>query len=146
MKLPWVSRDTHAQAQTAASLWEQAARLNEANAKQALDQAQRWQALYEASQASRESDMVRAEARYADLMSSYRMLRMKGFEPPPPEQVVGPVAPVDIVLAAVNAHAPDAKTRKMMLRQVEIDRGMQLTDVEIIQRIQRGNRPAEEIA
>ncbi len=96
--------------------------------------------------ARHEKDIVRAESRYADLMVSYRMLRLQGFTPPPAEPVASPAEKPDPVLAAVNAAAKDAKTRTLMLRQVEIDRNADLTDVEIIQRIQRGNRPAEEIA
>lgn len=92
-----------------------------------------------------EQEMVRAETRYADLMVSYRMLRLQGFTPAPAEPVAREVEKPDPVLAAINAVARDSKTRAAAIRQVEIDRAAKLTDVEIIQRIQRGNRPAEEI-
>lgn len=106
--------------------------------------------LYEAGAASRaesdrhERDMVRSEARYAELMASYRMLKLQGAHEP----VAIPTLPepkVDPVMAAVNAKAPDAKTRASMLRQVERDRKAELSDEEIIMRINRGNRPAEEV-
>lgn len=91
-----------------------------------------------------EREAIRSEARYADLMVSYRMLRLQGFTPAPAEPVARPEEKPDPVMAAINAVARDAKTRAAAIRQVEIDRAAKLTDVEIIQRIHRGNRPAEE--
>lgn len=89
-----------------------------------------------------EREAIRAETRYADLMVSYRMLRLQGHTPAPEPVAVVPEKP-DPILVAINSVARDAKTRAAAIRQAQIDKDAGLTPVEIIQRIQRGNRPAE---
>lgn len=98
----------------------------------------------DAERSAHERDMVRSEVRYAELMASFLSLRLQGATEPTPAPVVKPVK-VDPVLQAIDAKAPDAKTRAQMLRQVAIDRKADLPEAEIVARIHRGNRPAEDV-
>lgn len=87
--------------------------------------------------------LIESERRYSELMASYRMLRVQGHAEPAPSPVLPTTPPVDPVLSAINRMAPDARTRASMLRQVSIDRRNELSDEEIIRRIEHGSRPAE---
>lgn len=97
------------------------------------------------AEARHEREMIASEARYSELMASYRMLRLQGAQVQQAEPSMTIEAP-DPVLAAVNAKAPDIRTRASMLAQVAIDRSNGVPDPEIILRITRGSRPAEDLA
>ena len=104
------------------------------------------QALAQLEHFTKESE--RAEARYADLMASYRLLKLQGFvEQPIPRGTSHGEGKIDPIQAAINRAARgDPALKRQMLAQLEIDRAAKLNDVEILQRIERGNRPAEEMA
>lgn len=89
------------------------------------------------------AQMLRREN--ADLLGKYHQLKLQGFASPGPVQPIDPPA-VDPVMQAVNSATAgrDAKVRAMALRQVATDRQAELSDEEIIMRIQRGNRVEEE--
>lgn len=86
------------------------------------------------------------ETRYADLLGKYHELKLAGAKPKEPEPVIERT-PIDPVTEAVNAASAgmDGKVRVAMLRQVAVDRNAGLSTMDIIARIQRGNRPAEEV-
>lgn len=98
------------------------------------------------TEARHEREMLASEARYAELMASYRLLRLQGAQIEPPKPTMGEAPAPDPVLAAVNAKAPDIRTRATMLEQVAKDRAGGVPDPEIILRINRGSRPAEDLA
>ena len=104
-------------------------------------------AVLKETEARHEREMVRAETRYADLMASYRTLRLQGHVEATPVPTVEPPK-IDPVIQAVNAASAglDGRVRAAMLRQVAIDRKADLSDEAIIDRIRRGNRPAEEFS
>ncbi len=85
--------------------------------------------------------------RYDDLLARYHMLKLQGFAEPTPQPTIT-TPTVDPVTQAVNAACAgkDSKVRGAMLNQVALFRVAKLSDDEIIARIQRGNRPADEIA
>lgn len=76
----------------------------------------------------------------------YHALKLQGASEPEPPRVVERTV-VDPVIAAVNiACVGKEQARKGMLVQVARDREAELSDQDIILRIQRGNRPQEEVA
>lgn len=85
--------------------------------------------------------------RYDDLLARYHMLKLQGFAEPAPQPVPFPRQAIDPITAAVNTASAgkDPEIRAAMMMQVGRDRNAGLKDDEIIRRIQRGNRPAEEV-
>lgn len=130
MRLPWVSRDAHERAVS-----------NERNEVTSYIRD------FTKSLAAAERAMVASEARYAELLTRYHALKLQGFAAPAPEPVPPPVTTPDPVLTAVNqaSAGKDPRVRSAMLAQVAIDRKAELDDERIILRIQRGNRPGEEL-
>ena len=150
MRFPWVLRSTLDREMDQRRMYRDAneelkkqhARMEEAFARENTVAAR----FMERMAADHEKQMVASETRYADLMASYRLLILNGAKPKPAEPTSTPIEKPDPVQAAINARAPAAKTRKLMEAQVRLDRSMDLTDPEIIARIERGNRPAEDFA
>lgn len=97
-------------------------------------------------EAKAERDLVASEARYSELMTRFVQLTLQGFTAPAPIPTM-PVVTLDPVQEAVNAACAgkDPKVRAQMLRQIAIDRDAKLAPEDIILRIQRGNRPAEDV-
>ncbi len=73
---------------------------------------------------------------YDDLLARYHMLKLQGFAEPTPQPTITRI----IATFALRI------IRGAMLNQVALFRVAKLSDDEIIARIQRGNRPADEIA
>lgn len=88
----------------------------------------------------------RAEQLYDDLLARYHALKLQGATTPEPERTI-PAKPIDPVLSAINdaSAGKDAKVRVGMIRQAAVDKEAGLKPEDIILRIQRGNRPAEEV-
>lgn len=131
MKLPWVSRLAFEQACALAETCRVAAEHWEQHATRIAERAT--------------ADLERADQRYTDLLSRYHMLKLQGAHeapPPPPMKLVTP----DPILKAIADRAPDERTRKAMLAQVEIDKAAGLSAPEIVARIYAGNRPAADVA
>lgn len=86
-------------------------------------------------------------AQYAALLARYHALKLQGAATPEPERVI-PAKPIDLVLSAINdaSAGKDAKVRVGMIRQAAVDKEAGLKETDIILRIQRGNRPAEEVS
>lgn len=156
MKLPFVARLEHERALHDVEYWKQetshlagnlsrSAEMVDSLTKQldALKAALLKQmALLEASDARHERDVVRSEARYADMASRYHMLKLQGATLPPVP--VSVQVEQDPVTAAVNAACIGNRAlRAQMLRQVERDRAAGFKDLEIVTRIQQGT-PAED--
>lgn len=89
----------------------------------------------------------RAEKQYDDLMARFTMLKLQGFAEPTPT-VTMPTAAIDPVFHAINVASAgkDARVRRGMIAQAAADKAASVPQEEIIARIQRGNRPAEEVA
>lgn len=87
-----------------------------------------------------------ANKRYDDLLARYHMLKLQGFAEPAPERVIARPT-IDPIMQAINAASAgkDHRVRAAMLAQVETDRADKMSDEAIIARIQRGNRPMEEV-
>lgn len=94
-----------------------------------------------------QAEADRAEKRYADLMASYRMLKLQGaVEQAQPQRVEpAPVDPVDQAIREECRGKPPEVARQMR-EQVKIDRANSMDDEKIIANIRRGSRPAEEMA
>lgn len=90
--------------------------------------------------------LERERAERADLLARYHALKLNGASTPEPTPAI-PVKPVDPVLSAINdaSAGKDAKVRVGMTRQAAVDKEAGLKPEDIILRIQRGNRPAEEV-
>lgn len=89
------------------------------------------------------------QKRYDDLLARYHMLKLQGFgaESIPANPTQNRI-PIDPVMLAVNeaCAGKDVKVRKAMLAQVKRDReATKLTDEQIIARIHRGSRPADDL-
>jgi len=96
------------------------------------------------SQAERFIDLLnKSDAKHETLLARYHMLKLQGFAPVEPQPPSSPVS-TDPVMAAIDRHAKDGRTRAQMRKQVELDRLQKLTDAQIVARIERGNRPADE--
>lgn len=144
--IPFVTRDTYklALAEKATVQLEYAALLvrvgaAEANAKMLSD-------MLSQSNASHDHEMVRGEARYAELMTSYRQLRLQGYVETPVVSHVHADSPIDPIEAAINL-ASRGKTmdvRQAMSRQAEMDRKL-MTVEQVVLRIQQGSRPADDM-
>lgn len=119
IRLPWVSRE-------------------------ALDLATlRAIAEHENAQALR-SDLLRAEARYADLLGRYHLLRLQGFTTPIEAPPVVRAA-VDPVLSAIARKAGrNTELRRTMEQQATVDRANKVPDVHILAQIERGRVPDDE--
>jgi hypothetical protein len=89
-------------------------------------------------------------ARYDELLTKYHQLKLQGYTAPEPRSAV-PLPPAidmrsDISRAIDEIPASrDSRNRKAMLDQVDADRAAGVSDAEIVLRIRRGNRPAEEL-
>lgn len=87
----------------------------------------------------------RADRRYADLMASYRQLKLVGaVEVVPPPKIEPP--PVDKVDQAILRYARDASLIPGMRQRAADERAKGTSDEEIVNMIRRGSRPAEEMA
>lgn len=89
-------------------------------------------------------ERTRADARYADLMASYRLLRLNGHAEPAPK----PPQPKDETVTAIarairEAAHGNAPLMKTMWQQVDRDRVNSLSDLDILHRIQHGTTTDE---
>jgi hypothetical protein len=86
-----------------------------------------------------EKNIATADARYADLMASYRLLRLQGAtEAPKPPRPPEPKDETQTAIARAireQSHG-DPGLMKLMWQQVDRDRVNSLNDVQILQRIQ----------
>lgn len=132
MKLPWVSRDQH-------DAWRKAA-------ENAMRHCDLLDAVCQRLEARADRDLVASEARYAELMVAYKQLRLQGFAQPTVE-TPREAQRFDPVMQAVNqaCQGKDVRVRAAMIAQVALDRKAEMPELEIIQRIERGARPAEEM-
>lgn len=132
MKLPWVWRSEH-------DAWRKAA-------ENAVRHCDLLDAVCRRLEQRAERETVASEARYSELMVAYKQLKLQGFTQPTPE-LVREVPKADPVMQAVNqACRGDARVRSAMLQQVMRDREEDVPEIEIIERIHRGSRPAEEVS
>lgn len=84
-------------------------------------------------------------ARYAELLTKYHQLKLQGFTPEPVASKPEKPSRDPVMEAVSRACAGKGElVLQSALRQVKIDREAKLSDEEIILRIQRGNRPADE--
>lgn len=96
------------------------------------------------NQAERFTDLLnKSDAKHEALLARYHMLRLQGCAPVEPHPPSLPVS-TDPVMAAIDRHAKDGRTRGAMLKQAKLDELRGLTPDEIVARIERGNRPADE--
>lgn len=138
MNWPFVSRDFLASA-------EARCKAEHENAMAVRHALIREEARADNERAERLVDRDLSEKRYQELLIRYHALKLQGaVEPVPPPPVK--IATIDPILRAVNERAPDQKTRDAMMAQVRIDTAAGLKVDEIVRRIYRGNRPAEETA
>lgn len=96
--------------------------------------------------ASAERLLVAAEARYADLMTSYRQLRLQGYADPasiPPVAVVAE-DPIEQAVMRASKGMPSV-TRAEMLARAREEAKTQPVEI-VVQRIQQGHRPMDEFA
>jgi hypothetical protein len=155
MKSPWVSRDHHTDllAQLAAAR-ELIARMGENHRAVMIRLGDDHRRAMEAMEGhvvrileNHEIEVDRAERRYADLMASYRLMKLQGAVEAPAPPRVEP-KPIDAVEAAIREECAgkDAAVAAAMRKQVAVDRAMGMKEEEIIRLIRRGERPAEESA
>lgn len=92
-------------------------------------------------------EVARCEKRYADLMASYRMLKLQGAveSAPTPKPDIKPVDPVEQAIRTATA-GMDAEVNAAVRAKVAEARKTEMSDDEIIANIKRGSRPAEEMA
>lgn len=87
--------------------------------------------------------------RYGDLLTKYHELRQQGFAVPAEMKALPPVVvtPELLIGRAIDAipASRDPKNRSLMWRQAKADQLAGVSPEEIIMRIQRGTRPAEEL-
>lgn len=155
MKWPWVRRTDYERERDAAEFLRKQLQVNYQSggdnllrAKAGEDRAKRAEELLVATEARHEREQVRAETRYADLMSSYRLLRLQGFSDPTATPKPFEAPKQDPVTMAINrASRGDPELRRVMMAKVAETRREKpdITDVEIVDQINRGHRPAEEM-
>jgi hypothetical protein len=93
--------------------------------------------------ASHDREMVRAETRYADLMASYRLLRVQGHTAPPAPLVLDPSDPIEDAVTAASKGMSVAM-RSAMLAQARKEAETMPVEV-VVQRITQGHRPMDEL-
>ncbi len=87
-----------------------------------------------------------AAERYDALLEKYHALRQQGFAQPVPERPMVHREPDAILTAIYRIPASrDPNVRAKMVSQARADEAMGVPADEIIARIQRGTRPAEEM-
>lgn len=97
------------------------------------------------SRASADHEVVRAEARYADLMASYRMLRLQGYADP---SAIVPMAAVEVdqieeAVTRASRGMPSAMRAGMLARARKEAETMPVEVV--VARITQGHRPMDEL-
>lgn len=129
MKLPWVSRAEYDLVMAQRDSEHEAAREARVEYEYALNNERKW------------------EKRFADLLARYHQLKLQGFTAPPAEPTATAPSPIDPIVMALNeASKGNPHLRAAGMRQAAFDKAAGLSVEEIISRIQRGNRPAEEVA
>lgn len=146
MKLPWVSRAAYDAMHVRA---ERAELVSGAANRDALLAAERAREAFGRAQGAEAHAMAQATL-LDSVLTKYHQLKLQGFtlpvEPRAPQSTVS--ALIDKVNRAIDS-APasrDPKNRAAMWAQVESDRANGVSEEEIVMRIRRGNRPAEESA
>ena len=136
---PWVSRARLDAAEAYATACERNAQHLSESVTRADYNAAQWERIWWDLKAIHEGACERAERRYADLMASYRMLKLQGASEPAPTPAPREKPQPDIVKAAISRKCGRNKElRRHMEAQVEADRAAGVSDPEIALRIEQG--------
>lgn len=144
MKLPWVPRIALEMMEVNRDAWKREAEIVRSSAVDCARLQSDMALKQDARIGQLEREMIRSEARYADLMVSYRMLRLQGYSDPAAVQPV-PVEAADPIADAVTLASkgmPPAM-RAAMLAAARQDAKTMPVEI-VVQRVTQGHRPMDE--